>query len=114
MSNQLLADGLVVFVKRACPTCAMMEPLLCEAAAARADFQVVTQDTADFPAGVRNRVHDRELDHSWLNNIEATPTLIRFSGGEEAERVMGWDRAAWQRLTGMSSIGKGLPASQPG
>ena len=92
----------------------MMEPLLCEAAAARADFQVVTQDTADFPAGVRNRVHDRELDHSWLNNIEATPTLIRFSGGEEAERVMGWDRAAWQRLTGMSSIGKGLPASQPG
>ena len=44
MSNQLLADGLVVFVKRACPTCAMMEPLLREAAAARVDFQVVTQD----------------------------------------------------------------------
>ena len=114
MLNRLLQDGLVVFVKRACPTCAMIEPQMCEAAAARADFQVVTQDRADFPAGVANRVHDRELDHSWLNNIEATPTLIRFAGGREAERVMGWDRAAWQRLTGMGHIGAQLPPLQPG
>lgn len=114
MLNRLLQDGLVVFVKRACPTCAMIEPLMREAASARADFQVVTQDSADFPAGVANRVHDRELDHSWLNNIEATPTLIRFAGGKEAERVMGWDRAAWQRLTGMAHMGANLPPLQPG
>ena len=112
MLNRLLQDGLVVFVKRACPTCAMIEPQMREAAAARADFQVVTQDREDFPAGVANRVHDRELDHSWLNNIEATPTLIRFAGGREAERVMGWDRAAWLR-TWRPLLPRHRPASLP-
>ena len=45
---------------------------------------------------------------------ESPRWLAQHGRIEEAERVMGWDRAAWQRLTGMSSIGKGLPASQPG
>src|SRR5688572_26381379 len=99
MTQHLLANGLVAFVKRACPTCSMIAPQMREAAQARQDFQVVTQDDATFPPGVANRVDDRELDHSYLNNIEATPTLIRFAAGREVERVMGWDRAAWQRLT---------------
>ena len=51
---------------------------------------------------------------SWLNAIEATPTLIRYKDGLEVERVMGWDRAAWQRLTGIAGLGDGLPATQPG
>ena len=59
-------------------------------------------------------IDDRELDHSWLNNIEATPTLIRFENGREVERIVGWDREAWQRLTGLNDLGKGLPAFQPG
>ena len=110
----LIENGLAAFVKRACPTCAMIEPQMREVAAARADFQVVTQDREDFPSGVANRVHDRELDLSWLNNIEATPTLIRFEQGKEVERVMGWDRAAWRRLTGIATLGAHLPPMQPG
>lgn len=110
----LVADGLVAFVKRACPTCSMIEPQMREAAQARRDFQVVTQDDVKFPAGVANLIDDRELDHSYLNNIEATPTLIRFAAGKEVERVMGWDRAAWQRLTGMAALGSALPPLVPG
>jgi hypothetical protein len=114
MPQTLVADGLVAFVKRACPTCSMIEPQMREAAQARHDFQVVTQDDVTFPSGVANVVDDRELDHSWLNNIEATPTLIRFTGGKEVERVMGWDRAAWQRLTGVATLGAALPPLVPG
>ncbi len=114
MAQALISDGLVAFVKRACPTCSMIAPQLREAAQARRDFQVVTQDDRAFPSGVANLVDDRELGHSYLNNIEATPTLIRFAGGKEIERVMGWDRAAWQRLTGIAALGSALPPLVPG
>ena len=114
MPQPLIADGLVAFVKRACPTCVMIEPQMRQAAQARRDFQVATQDDASFPAQVANLIDDRELDHSYLNDIEATPTLIRFAGGREVERVMGWDRAAWQRLTGIAALGSALPPLVPG
>lgn len=114
MTPTLLKDGLIAFVKGACPTCAMIAPQMAEAAQARNDFQVVTQDDPKFPAGVANRVDDRALDHSWLNKIEVTPTLIHFAGGKEVERVIGWDRAAWQRLTGIGILGSGLQAMRPG
>ena len=114
MSHSLVADGLVAFVKRACPTCAMIEAPMREVAAMRSDFQVVTQDDAGFPAGVANRIDDRELDHSYLNRIEFTPTLIRFAAGSEVERVVGWDRAGWQRFTGIATLGAALPPLVPG
>jgi len=110
----LNSNGLVVFVKRDCPACALAEPAMRRAAKDLPAFQVVTQDDPGFPASVANRVDDRELDHSWRNQIEFTPTLIRFQGGREAERVVGWDREGWRRLTGIRDLGEGLPAFQPG
>jgi len=107
-------DGLVVFVKRACPACSLIEPVMQGVAKAMPAFQVVSQDDPNFPARVANVVDDRELDRSWLNNIEFTPTLIRFQGGRETERVVGWDREGWRRLTGFAGLGEGLPAFQPG
>jgi hypothetical protein len=112
--SALSSDGLVAFVKRACPTCTLIEPQMREVALALGDFRAVSQDDPRFPGGVSGVVDDRELDESWLNGIEATPTLIRFEGGREVERVVGWDREAWQRLTGLRHLGKGLPAFQPG
>ncbi len=114
MTQTLIADGLVAFVKRACPTCSLIVPQIQETAQARKDFQVVTQDDPAFPPGVAQVVDDHELDHSYLNNIEATPTLIRYAGGREVERVMGWDRAGWQRLTGITTLGGTLPPLVPG
>ena len=107
-------DGLAVFVKRACPACKLIEPVMQRAASALPAFQVVSQDDPKFPARVTGVVDDRALDHSWTHNIEFTPTLIRFAGGREAERVVGWDREGWRRLTGIRDLGEGLPAQQPG
>jgi len=77
-------------------------------------FYVVSQDDARFPAGVAKIIDDRALDISWTQQIESTPTLIRYAGGHEVERVAGWDREAWRRLTGIADLGKGLPAFRPG
>jgi hypothetical protein len=110
----LMTSGLIVFSKRACPTCALIEPVMQRVAKAMPAFQVVSQDDPKFPSRVANLVDDRELDHSWLNQIESTPTLIRFEGGREAERVVGWDRDGWRRLTGIADLGEGLPAFRPG
>jgi hypothetical protein len=107
-------DGLVAYVKRACPTCTLIEPQLQEIAQARPSFHVVTQDDPQFPRRVTRVIDDRELDHSYVAGIEATPTLIRYEGGREAERVVGWDREAWRRLTGLHTLGKDLPAMRPG
>jgi len=110
----LISDGLVVFAKRACPTCTLIEPVMRKAAQEKRAFRVVSQDDPTFPAGVGDIVDDRELDHSWLNQIEFTPTLIRYEAGREIERVEGWDRDGWRRLTGIEKLGEGLPAFQPG
>jgi len=110
----MFADGLVAFVKRACPTCTLIENEMRELARAFPDFSVVSQDDPAFPSGVARVVDDRALEHSWRNNIEATPTLIRYSGGRETERVVGWDREGWRRLTGVADLGANLPAFRPG
>ncbi len=114
MADSFPSDGLVAFVKRACPTCTLIEPQMREVAAAVPGFYAVTQDEPGFPAGVSRVIDDRELDHSWLNRIEATPTLLRFANGHEVDRVVGWDREAWRRLTGLSGLGADLPAFRPG
>jgi thiol-disulfide isomerase/thioredoxin len=110
----IVTDGLVAFVKRACPTCAMIEPQMQEAARRLPRFRVVSQDDPHFPRRIEGVIDDRALDHSWLNRIEVTPTLIRFEGGREVERIAGWDREGWRRLTGIRDLGEGLPASRPG
>lgn len=109
-----LEDGLYAFVKRACPTCTLIEPQLREAAGAVSGFRVVSQDDPQFPRGVAAVVDDRELDHSFVQGIEYTPTLVRVQNGRTTERVVGWDRAAWQRLTGLPTLGATLPALRPG
>lgn len=114
MGYQPLADGLYAFVKRACPTCTMIESAMRESAQAAPEFHVVSQDDPAFPAGVARVIDDRELDHSFMHGIEATPTLVLRRDGRVAETVVGWDREAWQKLTGLATLGAALPPFQPG
>ncbi len=114
MSQPLIRDGLVVFAKRACETCVLIESEMRRAARERGDFRVVSQDDPQFPSGVADVFDDRELDLSWTNHIESMPTLIHYRDGREVERVVGWDRAGWQRLTGIADLGAHLPVLRPG
>lgn len=111
---EMIKDGLVVFSKRACPTCVLIEGEMQRAAEKLRNFRIVSQDDPQFPSGVEAIIDDRELDLSWLNKIDFMPTLIRFEGGREVERVVGWDREAWQRLTGIADLGAQHPVFQHG
>jgi hypothetical protein len=112
-SNDAPLDGLVAFVKRACPTCTLIEAQMREVARGVPGFRAVSQDDPAFPQGV-DVIDDRALDRSWLNRIEATPTLVRFEHGREVERIVGWDRAAWRRMSGIANLGEDLPLMRPG
>lgn len=109
-----VADGLAVFVKRLCPTCTLVEPVLRALAQGREAFRVISQDDPGFPSGIGNVVDDRALEYSFRNAIENTPTLIRYAGGREVERTIGWDAGEWRRITGIAGLGAGLPPFQPG
>ena len=107
-----LPDGLVVFVKRDCPTCVVVAPVL-EQLAKAGSLTVYTQDDLDFPAGL-GPVDDTELAFSWHHEIEAVPTILRVEAGQERERVLGWHRDEWEALCGVSGLGPGLPDWRPG
>ncbi|HYX00609.1 MAG TPA: thioredoxin family protein [Reyranella sp.] len=106
-------DGLVIVAKRDCPTCTLVEPVM-QSLDRAGPLTVISQDDPTFPTGVRSVIDDQELERSFKLNIESVPTLIRFKGGREVERTVGWDRKEWTRLAGAAASGDGLPAWQPG
>lgn len=61
------ADGLVVFVWRACRTCILIEKQMQAVARRVPKLRVVSQDDPRFPAAVEGMVEDREFDHSRLD-----------------------------------------------
>ncbi len=107
-----LPDGVVAFVKRDCPTCELVAPVLAQLDAATA-LTVYTQDDPSFPDGV-DAVDETSLERSWHHEIEAVPTLLRVEGGRETERALGWHREEWETLTGVSGLGPELPGFRPG
>ena len=107
-----LPDGLDAAVKRDCPTCELVVPVLAQLAAA-GPLTVVSQDDPFFPPGV-TVVDDRELEVSWRLQLQTVPTLLRVEGGVEVERTEGWLRERWEALTGVDGLGPGLPDHRPG
>ena len=107
-----LPSGLVAVVKRACPTCETVAPVLRELAE-KADLTVYTQDDLSFPEGL-DALDDTGLAVSYHHQIETVPTLIRVENGAEVDRAIGWHRGDWEKLTGLSSLGDGLPEWRPG
>jgi hypothetical protein len=109
----VLPDGLVAIVKRDCPTCVLVAPVLAQLRAGGARLAVYTQDDRAFPAGL-DPLDDASLEVSFRLGVETVPTLLRMSGGKEEARTVGWSRAAWEKLTGISGLGASLPAQRPG
>jgi hypothetical protein len=109
-----LPDGLVAVVKRDCATCGLVVPVLGELAAGGRALTVYTQDDPEFPATAAPRIDDRELVVSWHHHIETVPTLIRIEDGVEVGRTVGWSRADWEQLAGVSPLGASLPPHRPG
>ena len=107
-----LPDGWVAVVKKACPTCELVAPVLRELSGAGA-LTVYTQDELDFPEGLAPR-DDTGLALSYHHEIETVPTLLRVEGGREVERAVGWHRGEWEKLTGREALGAGLPDWRPG
>jgi hypothetical protein len=105
--------GFVVFTKRDCPTCTLIEPVM-RRLSVEQSARIVCQDDPHFPPGVDHVLDDRELEQSFHHNIEFVPTLIRVEKGREVERTFGWDSREWRRITGITDLGKGLPEFQPG
>ncbi len=108
-----LPDGLIAIVKRSCPTCALVAPVLCELAAGATPLTVYSQDDPSFPAGLPV-VDDRGLEVSFALDLDTVPTLLRVEHGREVDRTVGWSRERWEALTGTTGLGDGLPGHRPG
>jgi hypothetical protein len=104
-------DGIVIFAKRECETCQMVEPVMSQLARSL-PLLVFTQDDPSFPA--LGAIDDTSLEKSFAFDIEAVPTVLRFEGGKEVARAHGWERAQWERVTGLTGLGPDLPAMRPG
>jgi hypothetical protein len=96
-----LPEGLLAVVKKDCPTCALIAPVLERLAIERA-------------AAIASQDDEAGLELSFRAGVEVVPTLLRMSGGRELGRVFGWNRAEWQAFTGIADLGAGLPANRPG
>ena len=90
---------LLVIVKRDCETCQSVAPVLSLLKQA-APTVIFSQDDPSFPEATGGARDDRTLKESWRRKIEIVPTVIRLEDGIEIERIAGWDREAWQRVTG--------------
>jgi len=107
-----LPDGLVAVVKRDCPTCTLVVPVL-QDIARLTQLTVATQDDPTFPPEIDAK-DDTSLDLSYALDIETVPTLLRIEDGREAARIVGWSREQWEEFTGLRPLGDGLPAHKPG
>jgi hypothetical protein len=113
MNAPLLPDGLVAIVKRDCPTCRLVAPVLADLAGGDEPLTVYSQDDPTFPDGVKV-VDDTALDVSFALDLDTVPTLLRVAGGEIVARTEGWLRPEWETLTGRAPLGAGLPEYRPG
>jgi hypothetical protein len=96
-----LPEGFVAVVKRDCPTCALIQPVLGRLARERA-VAIASQD------------EESGLALSFHAGVEIVPTLLRVAGGREVGRVFGWNRDEWRAFTGIADLGAELPAHRPG
>ena len=111
-----LDDGWHVVLKRDCPTCVTIAPVV-RSLEAKAGLVVWSQDDAGFPEGATVR-SDESLAVSWHYDVETVPTLLRIADGAEVERHVGWQRSDWEAATGQvldtAALGEEIADWMPG
>src|SRR5689334_12983508 len=105
----MVADGLVAVVKRACPTCELVAPVLAQLDG----VTIYSQDDPTFPDGLGAH-DDRDLEISFELDIDTVPTLLHIRNGTIVDRLEGWEREQWEQFTGIAGLGPGLPDWRPG
>ncbi len=108
-----LPDGLIAVVKKDCPTCELVVPVLEQLSGAAATLTVYTQDDPSFPPSL-DPIDDTLLEVSWHHEIETVPTLLRVEHGAEVARTVGWSREQWEAFTEVGGLGPDLPEMRPG
>ena len=110
-----LPDGVIAVVKRDCPTCELVAPVIASLVETGQITAVYSQDDPSFPEGVRV-IDDTALGMSLALELDTVPTLVRRVGGRESGRIVGWSIEQWSAFTGVElneSFGQ-LPPHRPG
>ena len=75
MESRQNFDGLIAVIKRDCPTCQLIAPMLAEIARLDGRLRVYCQDDPGFPAELDAVRDDTDLETSYRLGIEIVPTL---------------------------------------
>ncbi len=105
-------------VKKSCPTCELIQPVISQLAESL-ELTVYVQDDPEFPKPAANPIDDTSLEFSFHNKIEIVPTLLRHSAAKneeqlEEERIVGWDKTQWEEFTGIKDLGGKISPFKPG
>jgi len=120
--SQALATQTVNYalvIKKDCPTCRLIEPVIRSMAANDTlSLVVYVQDDPSYPENLEGVIDDSSLAYSYEQDIEVVPTLIRLSDASntrsEESRIIGWDKKQWQSFTGIEELGSELIDFKPG
>jgi hypothetical protein len=114
--STMVADGIVAFVKRDCPTCQVVMPVLAELEELGRLTAVYVQDDPGFFASLSTRVDDTTLERAYRADIDTVPTLIEVKGGVEERRLVGWSREEWSDFFAAPELAADLdlPPYRPG
>ena len=90
-----LPSDLVAFVKRDCPTCVLVAPVLAQLAR-RGELTVFTQDDPTFPAGASVADDDRAWRCRGSYDIETVPTLLRIETAQSRRASSAGSAQEWE------------------
>lgn len=109
-----LPDGYVAFVKRDCPTCELIVPVLKQLADTNLLGAIYTQDDPSFPS-LSVTEDDTSLKMSFLHEIDTVPTLLKTKDGSETGRIVGWSKEEWSSFCDIDDLGpKDMRSYSPG
>ena len=106
-------NSIVAVLKKDCPTCVLVAPVLKDIELSGVHLTTYVQDDPSF-ISMDRVIDDSELENSYRLRIETVPTLIRVESGQEVGRVIGWHRSEWEQLIGTKGLGEKLPDNRPG